>query len=323
MLQYFPTPYSDELWYSVLCRYHIRTGNQNMQPVINRSQFSAGLLFPDSSINQVIERLPEGLFTVRDIIWNHTLFPYFSRMYTRENKESLLSRLCFDTTLNEVPEWRVIARSIPRLKYCPECIREDKHLYGESYWHREHQVPYMNVCRNHKCRLSEYDNRSKREFVGSPILPEFIDSGSAPEYFMHHYEIALAEMLYEYLTQPLEVGPTEGYSNLYYALECKYKTSIDKRTVSLDTKAIYRDLWDYYGERITRAFYGKTMPKYFPMKLRNWEFTSPERYALLAVLIGQDVATTFGNSQKHSFDKKPIRLKELRFPMIRKRVVNG
>ena len=29
MLQYFPTPYPDELWYSVLGRYHVRSGNPN------------------------------------------------------------------------------------------------------------------------------------------------------------------------------------------------------------------------------------------------------------------------------------------------------
>lgn len=27
MISFFPTPYPDELWYSVICRYHIRNGN--------------------------------------------------------------------------------------------------------------------------------------------------------------------------------------------------------------------------------------------------------------------------------------------------------
>ena len=27
MIPFFPTPYPDELWYSVICRYHIRSGN--------------------------------------------------------------------------------------------------------------------------------------------------------------------------------------------------------------------------------------------------------------------------------------------------------
>ena len=29
MLPYFPVPYPDELWYSTLCRYHVRSGNIN------------------------------------------------------------------------------------------------------------------------------------------------------------------------------------------------------------------------------------------------------------------------------------------------------
>ncbi len=27
MISFFPTPYPDELWYSVICRYHVHSGN--------------------------------------------------------------------------------------------------------------------------------------------------------------------------------------------------------------------------------------------------------------------------------------------------------
>lgn len=31
MIPFFPTPYPDELWYSVICRYHIRSGNPSVK----------------------------------------------------------------------------------------------------------------------------------------------------------------------------------------------------------------------------------------------------------------------------------------------------
>lgn len=87
MLQYFPTPYPDELWYSVMCRYYIRSGSETLLTMKNRSQFPIQLFFPDRSIVEIVKQLPEGLFSVKDIAINHTLFPYFSRMYTRERKQ--------------------------------------------------------------------------------------------------------------------------------------------------------------------------------------------------------------------------------------------
>ena len=31
MIPFFPAPYPDELWYSVICRYHIRSGNPSFK----------------------------------------------------------------------------------------------------------------------------------------------------------------------------------------------------------------------------------------------------------------------------------------------------
>ena len=31
MISFFPMPYPDELWYSVICRYHIRSGNPSFK----------------------------------------------------------------------------------------------------------------------------------------------------------------------------------------------------------------------------------------------------------------------------------------------------
>ena len=321
MLQYFPTPYPDELWYSVMCRYYIRNGSENLLTMKSRSQFPIQLFFPDSSIMEIVNQLPEGLFSVRDIAINHTLFPYFSRMYPQERKQELINSLYSSTMENNNPEWRVIARSMPKLKYCPECIGEDQKQYGESYWHREHQIPHMTICRKHGCRLKEYSCKLRREFTTGPILPEFVFDGTETEYFMQPYEKPLAEMLYSYLTIPIEAGPTQGYSNLYYGLEQEYQHMRNSRVITLDTNKLYSDILKYYGEKITRGFFGKSMPKYVPMKLRNWEFTTPERYAMLAAMIGQPPEITFGEDQRACLEKEPIRIRELRFPTRRQRAV--
>lgn len=240
-------------------------------------------------------------------------------MYPQERKQELINGFSSSAMQTDNPEWRVIARSMPKLKYCPDCIKADQKRYGESYWHREHQIPYMSICRKHGCRLKEHSCKLRQEFTEGPILPEFIQDGTGTEYFTQPYEKPLADVLYSYLTLPIDAGPTQGYSNLFYGLEQEYQHIRNSRVITLDTHRLYADLKNFYGEKITRGFFGKSMPQYVPMKLRNWEFTTPERYALLAAMIGQAPEITFGENQRISHEAESIRVREIRFPTMRQK----
>ena len=81
MLQYFPTPYPDELWYSILGRYHVRSGNPNSATTFRElfgeeSVGGMGNFLPNCGIRRVAEKLPEGVLDERDIALHHTLFPF-------------------------------------------------------------------------------------------------------------------------------------------------------------------------------------------------------------------------------------------------------
>ena len=39
------------------------------------------------------------------------------------------------------------------LRYCPECAKEDREKYGETYWHRCAQIHDIGVCPRHGCQL--------------------------------------------------------------------------------------------------------------------------------------------------------------------------
>ncbi len=39
------------------------------------------------------------------------------------------------------------------LRYCPLCAKEDRNVYGETYWHRAHQMMGVNFCPKHGCSL--------------------------------------------------------------------------------------------------------------------------------------------------------------------------
>ena len=291
MLAYFPTPYPDELWYSVLCRYHIRSCNKSI--LMSRSDEEPFFLFPNRNIFDTVQALPESVFDVKDLVMNHTLFPYFSRIKPFEEKRRLLESV---TQGNQVDfGWKTTTRTKQVLRYCPACRKEEYDRYGESYWHREHQLPYMTVCPKHHCRLIEYQRVA--EWKQSIVLPDFIEADEKPDFGTKAYELKLADMMYRYLTAPLELGPTVGYSNLNHELEAKYRTVCGSRVGMIDTEKLYEDLVDFYEPQMIRSCFGGYFTQSLSMKLRSWNFPAPERYIILATLIGQMPEETFGAPQ--------------------------
>jgi len=98
MLTWFPTPYPDETFYSVLCRIYISTGIKEhalvkRQLFGNREGIKMATLYPNAAIHAVLSELPKGLFDERDMILHHTPFLYYTRMYPLEERETLLDEL--------------------------------------------------------------------------------------------------------------------------------------------------------------------------------------------------------------------------------------
>lgn len=156
-INYFPTPYEDELLYSVLARYHRHSGN------ISYTQ-TAEQLFEDTNCNPSIEfvnalskdvlTLLENRFPMKELIVKHTLFPYYGRFLSSEERKNALNSLgvskCQLNTLFEMPNY---ASKATYLRYCPFCVKEDRQKYNETYWHRSHQLPKVMVCPKHHCHL--------------------------------------------------------------------------------------------------------------------------------------------------------------------------
>lgn len=111
VLNFFPTPYPGELWYSVLCRYHMRTDHTKSATTIRelfdgRLHAAMGIFCPAKAINDILGQLPPGLLDIRGIILNHTLFPYFYRINPVEKKDQALKELCEGTAITPTWLWK-------------------------------------------------------------------------------------------------------------------------------------------------------------------------------------------------------------------------
>lgn len=150
-------PYPDELLYSVMCRYHLRSGNRSFRQTkldlfntVGTKQYYLGL---PNNLATLTHQLPLGSnLTLTQLLQEHTLFRYYQTFLTNREVKRLRE-------LMEGKESKSIAQvaKIPKLRlyypkyrqFCPQCLIEDLQQYGETYWHRLHQVPGVRVCLIH------------------------------------------------------------------------------------------------------------------------------------------------------------------------------
>lgn len=154
-----PNPYPDEMWYSVVCRYHRQSGNIRFWTTFvelfgNQSKKGVSLSGLDQTIARYIKKrnLPDSVRM--KYITENTMLPFLLRYYTPEGRQQVTrlissgkTKVCFIR-----PEKY---KDSPVLRYCPKCCREDEETYGEMYWHRSHQIPMMTTCTKHHCILCD------------------------------------------------------------------------------------------------------------------------------------------------------------------------
>ena len=179
MIPFFPAPYPDELWYSVICRYHIRSGNPSVKYSIRELYGTNHINVPVElcgALSPLLEAIPTKALTAKDIIMQHTLYPYYTRFFSTNRKKS-----AYMLALNgnrhagqHIGIYQSSSMDARRLRYCPECFDEDIAAYGEPYWHRLHQIPGIAVCPRHGCWLAdtEVTLTGHRHNLLFPALPD-------------------------------------------------------------------------------------------------------------------------------------------------------
>lgn len=157
MITFFPTPYKDELLYSVLSRYHIRSSNisfaSTMEDLFNNKTTNAVLDLP-SNIDVLTNNMPQGNeYTSEYLIRRHTLYPYYAAFLEDTKAQDIFKIMKTDkgsgihSKVGAVP---VISEIDKHYKICPKCYKEDVEKYGEGYLHRLHQTPGVVICPEHK-----------------------------------------------------------------------------------------------------------------------------------------------------------------------------
>ncbi len=160
MVGFFPTPYPDELLYSVLARYYAWSANVSpkvaLQELFGRTTAIATFDLP-SQLENLVENLPFGSkHTVESLIRQHTLYPLYAPFLAPDRSKAVFDSMRGHFSGDIHTRTGIMASSVPQInffRFCPVCLREDTERHGEPYWHRAHQIAGVLVCPIHQVRL--------------------------------------------------------------------------------------------------------------------------------------------------------------------------
>ena len=304
MLSHFPTPYPHEWMYSVYCRYHVRSGHFHHQTTIrelfgNRPTAAISSIFPNNTILQIASQLPPRLLDATQLITGHTLFLYYTRCYSLAQKKELLKQLCLGTSV-VITSIRRFGQ-LPAPRYCPCCAEQDRGAYGEAYWHIDHQIPAMQVCPKHKCRLLHIDDI---DFISVKDTFRPLDTQNlvAPLYekeLQDKWKIQFSKVLFDYATLPLSFAATPGHSNLSITLgNMGYAVTHGCDIYeSLDASRLYQDVKEQYGSNFVSKIFSSEKAVHYIHQVCNWSSKFPEQYALLQCFSGINSSTVFSSTR--------------------------
>ena len=271
MLGFFPTPYPDELFYSVIARYHIRSGNKSFRQT-HKELFGTVELQPDkivlpNNLSFLVSQLPQSSqLTVEILIKRNTLYPFFRSFLTPVEIYSFKDLLRSKSSTSISQATRISDKERNRvLKFCPECRVEDEQSYGEAYWHRQHQIPGMLTCLKHEAPLSGsiilLENKQIHYYAANQINLDKMDKVNySPEF--EKKALSIAHEIDWLSRNYLEFQGMTWLRNKYKSL------LIDKGFVTKYSRTKFR----YHEELITEAFvkfYGKEFLQAIQPKL--WE----------------------------------------------------
>ncbi len=160
-LPFFPTPYPDECFYSILCRYHVRSGAPTSASTIRRLfgknyviSSTLHTAFRADYLEQWIP--PSKEISSEQIVYEHSSYQYSllcriesaSRFPFSWQNSSFAEHL--DIHYNRLYMYgQSVGKRHGAICYCPACVEEDRRIYGEPYWHLLHQMDGVEFCPVH------------------------------------------------------------------------------------------------------------------------------------------------------------------------------
>ena len=246
-------------YFSLCSRYYVRSGNISYKGTLddlysNRS-LTASISLP-SGVSSLIKNMPPfSKMNEEQIIHHHTLY-LFNTAFLYVQAKTIYTEMCSNDGKAVYVRSGLNASVVPQnefLRYCKDCMQEDRELYGELYWHRNHQISGIHCCLKHYTPL--YDSNIK--VVGSnkhrfaiPTLEncsakksvlDGVAEKTRLEYMMHCKK--LKKSILQILEQPYVHHPLEWFDQ-------KYRNKLANMGLAYYTGRVKQKDWRKYFQTI-------------------------------------------------------------------------
>lgn len=252
-LYYHPVPYPDELIGSMLLRlgHHLGLSIKETHKLLGLSAVSHWPLLFKYQI-----KLIAAAFSIseQELLFCHTPFPYITAFMSMEQTVQLANSFSEIKARHSVTPSQSATTGGVLIRYCEECIQDDIKTFGEDYWHRRHNLPFVVRCWKHGCLLKHIE----RNDAGATIL-------TLPHDQQGKTVDPVFDLNIHSLVDPLSISlldskfrqPTEKWQSFYRKIALERGFPIQGNLLS--SKAISRGFLEYFGEdRLCKAGLGFT-----------------------------------------------------------------
>lgn len=258
-MHFFTDLYKDELVYSSIARlgYYARI---NSSKEVLEEVFNDPNSIPSLNIGSHIDALVaniEGSYTVEQLIYNHTIYPYYEAFLPVKRQKRILHIIKSKNGRGLYAMLGAVAGGICRkqsIYYCPKCIEVDEATYGECYIHREHQLEGVLVCPHHGVYLRRYkidrSNSSRIEFIrlnSKDIEKEEVRQ--VDDANIRKILIKLSRMAYKLLIIHKSIGQQEVLKKYKELLVQKGLVNISGR---IKQNELYEAFKSFYDKKVLR-----------------------------------------------------------------------
>lgn len=304
MIAFLPKAYPDELLYSRLSRYHQRSGYVRHISTAEDIYQAGKATHP--SIEFVNKYTDDAMaWLTKDVPWEtvvekHTMYPAYIRFLPLcRRKEAVEGVIVQDGNWKNLMHLRASDEK-RYLRYCPLCAEEDRETYGETYWHRGHQIPRIRVCHKHGVFLSSsiIPIASKKSF-GLFDAQSDVPEATAVRCCENEREIEFARYVIDVFNTPIDLKTDFDIgSYLQSQIPPEYK---NKSGLTTDINKFYSDYATFYKGLSTiprtymqKIFNGYIYDTYYILQLAFFEGVSVTQIT--------DIPATTSHSDMGGFD---------------------
>lgn len=259
MIGFFPEIYPDELVFSACSRYHERAGYRSREAtgrdLFGKGRAKVAIDFP-CNLEALVNSSPwRDWKTVDRLIDEHTLLTFFGPFVPPKRLDRLRLDMRGDNGGSVHGRLGVLTSGTggENLRFCPQCAEDDRAKYdGETYWHRSHQLPGVEVCHTHEVFLEDTPvharNRAYRDaFVTAGqaiggVPPRAVDHSNQD----HRVHLRIARDAAWLLEQRGLVAEAAGHRDRYLGL--LYEKGFSSYSGPVNTASLIEALKGYYSK---------------------------------------------------------------------------